>query len=86
MPINFVGSSAWGYQLAEQFGLNVKPLRAGLVPLTLHQDDKAQQIKIIYLSMLCRQPTDKEVQLFQKESLQDIIWVILNTKEFIFTS
>ena len=54
--------------------------------LNKHQDDKAQQIKIIYLSMLCRQPTDKEVQLFQKESLQDIIWVILNTKEFIFTS
>ena len=54
--------------------------------LSKHQDDKAQQIKIIYLSMLCRQPTSQEVQLFQKESLQDIIWVILNTKEFIFTS
>ncbi len=42
LSIPSMGSSAWGYQLAEQFGLNVKPLRAGLVPLTLHQDDKAQ--------------------------------------------
>ena len=54
--------------------------------LNKHQDNKIQQIKIIYLSMLCRQPTEKEIQLFQNESLQDIIWVILNTKEFIFTS
>ena len=54
--------------------------------LNKHEGDKAQQIKIIYLSMLCRQPTEKETKLFQNEPLQDIIWVILNTKEFIFTS
>ena len=54
--------------------------------LKKHEGNKAQKIKIIYLSMLCRQPTEKETKLFQDESLQDIIWVILNTKEFIFTS
>lgn len=42
LSIPSMGSSAWGYQLAEQFGLNIKPLRAGLVPLTLHNDDKAR--------------------------------------------
>lgn len=32
-----LGASAFGYQLAEQFGLSVLPTRAGLVPLTLHK-------------------------------------------------
>jgi predicted Rossmann fold flavoprotein len=41
LSIPSMGSSPWGYQLAEQFGLAVHPLRAGLVPLTLHEDDKA---------------------------------------------
>lgn len=40
MSIPSMGSSAWGYQVAEQFGLPVHPLRAGLVPLTLHDEDK----------------------------------------------
>jgi predicted Rossmann fold flavoprotein len=30
-----MGASGWGYQLAQQFGLNVIPPRAGLVPFTL---------------------------------------------------
>ena len=42
LTIPSMGSTAWGYQLAEQFGLNVNPLRAGLVPLTLHTEDKAR--------------------------------------------
>lgn len=32
-----LGASPWGYKLAEQFGLNVLPTRAGLVPFTLHK-------------------------------------------------
>ncbi|PVZ81057.1 aminoacetone oxidase family FAD-binding enzyme [Serratia sp. S1B] len=32
-----LGASPFGYQLAEQFGLNVLPTRAGLVPFTLHK-------------------------------------------------
>ena len=54
--------------------------------LNNHKEDKIKQIKIIYLSMLCRQPTDKEFDIFKEETIQDIIWTILNTKEFIFTS
>lgn len=36
-----LGATAFGYQLAEQFGLNVLPLRAGLVPVTWQPADKA---------------------------------------------
>jgi predicted Rossmann fold flavoprotein len=35
-----LGATPYGYQLAEQFGLNVKPTRAGLVPFTWHADQK----------------------------------------------
>ncbi|WNO60235.1 NAD(P)/FAD-dependent oxidoreductase [Rheinheimera sp. MMS21-TC3] len=36
-----LGATAFGYQLAEQFGLNVLPLRAALVPVTWQPADKA---------------------------------------------
>ncbi|SDI29407.1 hypothetical protein SAMN04488540_10127 [Ferrimonas sediminum] len=35
-----LGASAYGYRLAEQFGLMVLPTRAGLVPFTLQPQDK----------------------------------------------
>lgn len=35
-----LGASPFGYKVAEQFGLSVKPTRAGLVPFTLHEHDK----------------------------------------------
>ena len=35
-----LGVSPLGYKLAEQFGLELIPTKAALVPLTLHQDDK----------------------------------------------
>ena len=35
-----LGATPFGYQLAEQFGLNVLPTRAGLVPFTLQPEDK----------------------------------------------
>ncbi|WJG09590.1 NAD(P)/FAD-dependent oxidoreductase [Aliiglaciecola sp. LCG003] len=35
-----LGASPYGYKIAEQFGLKVKPTRAGLVPFTLHEQDK----------------------------------------------
>ncbi|MDX5408206.1 MAG: NAD(P)/FAD-dependent oxidoreductase [Chromatiaceae bacterium] len=36
-----LGATAFGFQLAEQFGLKVLPLRAALVPLTWQPNDKA---------------------------------------------
>ncbi|GAB3002044.1 BaiN/RdsA family NAD(P)/FAD-dependent oxidoreductase [Psychrosphaera aestuarii] len=35
-----LGATPFGYQVAEQFGLPVFPTKAGLVPVTLHQQDK----------------------------------------------
>ena len=35
-----LGASPLGYQIAEHFGLPVRAPRAGLVPLTLHKEDK----------------------------------------------
>lgn len=40
LSIPTMGASPFGYKIAEQFGLNVWPTRAGLVPLTLHPVDK----------------------------------------------
>ncbi len=40
LSIPTLGASPFGYQLATQFGLAVFPTRAGLVPLTLHTEDK----------------------------------------------
>ncbi|WP_036181724.1 NAD(P)/FAD-dependent oxidoreductase [Marinomonas sp. MED121] len=36
------GATGFGYQIAEQFGLEVLPTRAGLVPITLQPDLKAK--------------------------------------------
>jgi predicted Rossmann fold flavoprotein len=35
-----LGATPYGYRLAEQFGLKVVPTHAGLVPFTLHQEQK----------------------------------------------
>ncbi|MCW8091100.1 NAD(P)/FAD-dependent oxidoreductase [Alteromonas sp. ASW11-130] len=35
-----LGATPFGYKIAEQFGLSVLPTRAGLVPFTLHDQDK----------------------------------------------
>lgn len=40
LSIPTLGSSPFGYQIAHQFGLNVYPTRAGLVPLTWQHEDK----------------------------------------------
>ncbi len=40
LSIPTMGASPFGYQIAEQFGIKLKPTRAGLVPFTLQPDDK----------------------------------------------
>ena len=42
LSIPTMGASPFGYKVAEQFGIKVFPTRAGLVPLTLHEQDKEQ--------------------------------------------
>ena len=57
LSIPSMGSSPFGYQVAEQFGLRLKPTRAGLVPFTLHTDDRQR------LSPLSGIAIDSEVSL-----------------------
>ncbi|MHB1948464.1 MAG: BaiN/RdsA family NAD(P)/FAD-dependent oxidoreductase [Gammaproteobacteria bacterium] len=40
LSIPTMGASPFGYKVAEQFGIKVWPTRAGLVPFTLHTQDK----------------------------------------------
>lgn len=40
LSIPTMGASPFGYKVAEQFNIKVWPTRAGLVPLTLHTEDK----------------------------------------------
>ena len=42
LSIPKMGATAFGYKLAEQFGIEVKSTKAGLVPFTWMQKDKAQ--------------------------------------------
>ena len=40
LSIPTMGASPFGYKIAEQFGIKIWPTRAGLVPFTLHTEDK----------------------------------------------
>jgi len=40
LSIPTLGATGWGYDLARQFGLDILPTRAGLVPFTLHPELK----------------------------------------------
>lgn len=40
LSIPTMGASPFGYQIAQQFDLNIRPTRAGLVPLTLQPEQK----------------------------------------------
>ncbi len=68
-----LGSSPYGYQLAQQFGLAVHPTRAGLVPLTLHDHDKLRFEGLTGISVFsavhCNGQTFKENILFTHRGL-----------------
>ncbi|MEX1221667.1 MAG: NAD(P)/FAD-dependent oxidoreductase [Idiomarina sp.] len=46
-----LGATPLGYQLAEQFGHSVLPVRAGLVPFTLHDADKQRYAELSGLAV-----------------------------------
>ncbi|ASM51201.1 hypothetical protein PESP_a3378 [Pseudoalteromonas espejiana DSM 9414] len=48
-----LGASPIGYKIAEQFGLNVLPTMAALVPFTLHQHDKDRFEGLSGISIPC---------------------------------
>ena len=48
-----LGATPIGYKIAEQFGLNVLPTMAALVPFTLHQHDKERFERLAGISIPC---------------------------------
>src|SRR5690606_26716724 len=53
LSIPTLGASAFGFKIAEQFNIAVHSTRAGLVPFTLHNDDKQKFSTLSGLSTLC---------------------------------
>ncbi|WP_032094686.1 MULTISPECIES: NAD(P)/FAD-dependent oxidoreductase [unclassified Alteromonas] len=68
-----LGATPFGYKIAEQFGLDVLPTRAALVPFTLHDKDKETLADLsgvavdVYAS--CNDTTFKEAMLFTHRGL-----------------
>lgn len=59
LSIPRMGASPFGYKIAEQFGIKVWPTRAGLVPFTLHDKDKARFASLSGIAVECVVATDK---------------------------
>ncbi len=68
LSIPTMGASPFGYKMAEQFGIKVWPLRAGLVPFTLQPDDKER------LSPLSGISVDSIVQNERKSFRENILF------------
>lgn len=51
LSIPTMGASPFGYRVAEQFGIKVWPTRAGLVPLTLHSEEKEKLSQLSGISV-----------------------------------
>lgn len=66
LSIPTMGSSPFGYKTAEQFDLKVWPTRAGLVPFTLHVEDKE---KLMPLSGVAVDTIVSNEQISFKESM-----------------
>ena len=73
LSIPTLGSSPWGYNIAEQFGISVYPTRAGLVPFTLHIEDKLHFTPLSGIAMdarvSCRKKSFRENILFTHRGL-----------------
>ncbi|MBY6064584.1 NAD(P)/FAD-dependent oxidoreductase [Pseudidiomarina sediminum] len=68
-----LGATPFGYQLAEQFGHRILPVRAGLVPFTLHDNEKQAYSELSGLALDVTASTDatsfKEAMLFTHRGL-----------------
>ena len=53
MSIPKIGASPFGYKIAKQFNIPVLPTRAGLVPFTLHAEDKEKLSKLSGIAVKC---------------------------------
>ncbi len=68
LSIPTIGATPFGYKIAEQFGLNIWPTRAALVPLTLHTKDKEVFSTLSGVSVEC------EVKNNKKEFTENILF------------
>lgn len=68
-----LGATPFGYRVAEQFGLSVTPVRAALVPFTLHEAEKQVLAELsgvsIDASASCNNTTFDESMLFTHRGL-----------------
>lgn len=73
LSIPTLGSSPFGYQIATQFGLKVHPTRAGLVPFTLHTQDKQRFEQLsgisVHAHVSCNGQSFQEDMLFTHRGL-----------------
>lgn len=60
LSIPTMGASPFGYRIAEQFGIKVWPTRAGLVPFTLHEQEKQLYAPLSGVSTPCRVTCQKQ--------------------------
>lgn len=68
-----LGATPFGYKIAEQFGIPVTPVRAALVPFTLHEEDKSVLAELsgvsIDASASCNNTSFDESMLFTHRGL-----------------
>jgi predicted Rossmann fold flavoprotein len=73
LSIPKMGATALGYKIAEQFGIKVLPVRAGLVPFTLQPEDKEKFSALAGIAVPCvvshRETSFKENLLFTHRGL-----------------
>jgi hypothetical protein len=73
LSIPKIGATPFGYQVAQQFGINVLATRAGLVPLTLHAEDKNKFAPLSGIAVPCvvsnQRKSFKEAVLFTHRGL-----------------
>jgi len=73
LSIPKMGATAFGYQIAEQFNINVLPVCAALVPFTIQPDDKAKYSDLSGIAVPCvvsnQQQSFKENMLFTHRGL-----------------
>lgn len=73
LSIPTMGATGFGYQVAEQFGLNLLPTRAGLVPFTLHPELKDRLSELAGIScpveVTCRKTSFREPMLVTHRGL-----------------
>ncbi len=60
LSIPKMGATPFGYQIAEQFGINIIPTRAALVPFTLQPKDKEKLATLAGIAVACTVTNGKQ--------------------------